>query len=147
MKIEIKKVNENAIIPEYKTSGAAAVDLCACIDAPLLLTPETPVLIPTGIALNMGEENVVALIVPRSGLGFNNGIGLMNTVGVIDSDYQGEIMVKLRMSHGDSYRIQPNERIAQMFFMPIHKVLFNEVTEFSTVTERGDNGFGSTGVK
>ena len=147
MKIEIKKLNENAIIPEYKTSGAAAVDLCACIDAPLLLTPETPVLIPTGIALNMGEENVVALIVPRSGLGFNHGIGLMNTVGVIDSDYQGEIMVKLRMSHGDSYRIQPNERIAQMLFMPVHKVLFNEVTEFSTVTERGVNGFGSTGVK
>lgn len=145
MKIEIKKVNENAIIPEYKTSGAAAVDLCACIDAPLLLTPETPVLIPTGIALNMGEENVVALIVPRSGLGFNHGIGLMNTVGVIDSDYQGEIMVKLRMSHGDSYRIQPNERIAQMLFMPVHKVLFNEVTEFSSITDRGDNGFGSTG--
>lgn len=147
MKIEIKKVNENAIIPEYKTTGAAAVDLCACIDAPLLLTPETPVLIPTGIALNMGEENVVALIVPRSGLGFNHGIGLMNTVGVIDSDYQGEIMVKLRMSHGDSYRIQPNERIAQMLFMPVHKVLFNEVVEFSTVTERGVNGFGSTGAK
>jgi len=145
MKIEIKKVNENAIIPEYKTSGAAAVDLCACIDAPLLLTPETPVLIPTGIALNMGEENVVALIVPRSGLGFNHGIGLMNTVGVIDSDYQGEIMVKLRMSHGDSYRIQPNERIAQMLFMPVHKVLFNEVVKFSLTTDRGDNGFGSTG--
>ena len=145
MKIEIKKVNENAIIPEYKTSGAAAVDLCACIDAPLLLTPETPVLIPTGIALNMGEENVVALIVPRSGLGFNHGIGLMNTVGVIDSDYQGEIMVKLRMSHGDNYRIQPNERIAQMLFMPVHKVLLNEVAEFSMVTDRGDNGFGSTG--
>lgn len=145
MKIEIKKLNENAIIPEYKTSGAAAVDLCACIDAPLLLTPETPVLIPTGIALNMGEENVVALIVPRSGLGFNYGIGLMNTVGVIDSDYQGEIMVKLRMSHGDSYRIQPNERIAQMLFMPVHKVSLNEVSEFSMVTERGENGFGSTG--
>jgi dUTP pyrophosphatase len=145
MKIEIKKVNENAIIPEYKTSGAAAVDLCACIDAPLLLTPETPVLIPAGIALNMGEENVLALIVPRSGLGFNHGIGLMNTVGVIDSDYQGEIMVKLRMSHGDSYRIQPNERIAQMLFMPVHKVLFNEVAEFSLITDRGDNGFGSTG--
>lgn len=145
MKIKIKKLNKNAIIPEYKTSGAAAVDLCACIDAPLLLTPETPVLIPTGIALNMGEENVVVLIVPRSGLGFNHGIGLMNTIGVIDSDYQGEIMVKLRMSHGDSYRIQPNERIAQMLFMPVHKVLFNEVIEFSSTTERGDNGFGSTG--
>jgi dUTP pyrophosphatase len=145
MKIEIKKLNENAIIPEYKTNGAAAVDLCACIDASLLLTPETPVLIPTGIALNMGEENVVALIVPRSGLGFNHGIGLMNTVGVIDSDYQGEIMVKLRMSHGDNYRIQPNERIAQMLFMPVHKVLLNEVAEFSMVTERGEGGFGSTG--
>ena len=143
--MQIKKLRENSIIPKFQTEGAAAIDLCACINETMLLTPEIPVLIPTGIAIHIADKSVVGLIVPRSGLGFNHGIGLMNTVGVIDSDFQGEIMVKLRMSHGDSYRIQPNERIAQMLFMPVHKVLFNEVAEFSTVTDRGINGFGSTG--
>jgi len=145
MKIEIMKLKQNAIIPQFQTAGAAAIDLCACIDETMLLTPETPVLIPTGIAIHIADKSVAGLIVPRSGLGFNYGVGLMNTTGVIDSDYQGEIMVKLRMSHGDSYRIQPNERIAQMLFVPVLRPIFEEVNEFSAVTERGVNGFGSTG--
>ena len=145
MKIEIKKLRPNAIIPQFQTAGAAAIDLCACIDETMLLTPETPVLIPTGVAIHIADKSVVGLIVPRSGLGFNYGIGLMNTTGVIDSDYQGEIMVKLRMSHGDSYRIQPNERIAQMLFVPVLRPIFEEVVKFSLTTERGDGGFGSTG--
>jgi dUTP pyrophosphatase len=145
MKIEIKKLRPTAIIPQFQTAGAAAIDLCACIDETMLLTPETPVLIPTGVAIHIADKSVVGLIVPRSGLGFNYGVGLMNTTGVIDSDYQGEIMVKLRMSHGDSYRIQPNERIAQMLFVPVLRPIFEEVVKFSLTTERGDGGFGSTG--
>ena len=143
--MQIKKVRPNAIIPQFQTLGAAAIDLCACIDETMLLTPETPVLIPTGIAIHIADKSVVGLIVPRSGLGFNYGVGLMNTAGVIDSDYQGEIMVKLRMSHGDSYRIQPNERIAQMFFVHVLRPIFEEVVKFSLTTERGEGGFGSTG--
>lgn len=144
--MQIKKVRPNAIIPKFQTAGAAAIDLHACLDSSILLTPETPVLIPTGIAIHIADKSVVGLIVPRSGLGFNYGIGLMNTAGVIDSDYQGEIMVKLRMSHGDSYRIQDGERIAQMLFVPVLRPIFEEVDEFSSVTERGESGFGSTGV-
>jgi dUTP pyrophosphatase len=143
--MQIKKVRPIAVIPQFQTEGAAAIDLCACIEETMLLTPETPVLIPTGIAIHIADKSVVGLIVPRSGLGFNYGVGLMNTVGVIDSDYQGEIMVKLRMTHGDSYRIQPNERIAQMFFVPVLRPIFEEVEEFSAVTERNVGGFGSTG--
>jgi deoxyuridine 5'-triphosphate nucleotidohydrolase len=143
--MQIKKVRRNAIIPQFQTEGAAAIDLCACLNESWLLTPETSVLIHTGISIHIADKSVVGLIVPRSGLGFNYGVGLMNTVGVIDSDYQGEIMVKLRMTHGDSYRIQPNERIAQMFFVPVSRPIFEEVEEFSTVTERGVGGFGSTG--
>ena len=145
--MQLKKLRENAIVPEFKTAGAAAIDLHACIDNTELLTPEFPILIPTGIAIHIADKSVVGLIVPRSGLGFNHGIGLMNTIGVIDSDYQGEIMVKLRMTHGDSYRIQPNERIAQMFFVPVLRPIFEEVEDFTQTTERGLNGFGSTGAK
>jgi dUTP pyrophosphatase len=143
--MQIKKVKPSAVIPQFQTEGAAAIDLCACIDETMLLTPEIPALIPTGIAIHIADKSVVGLIVPRSGLGFNYGVGLMNTIGVIDSDYQGEIMVKLRMTHGDSYRIQPNERIAQMFFVPVLRPIFEEVVKFSLTTERGEGGFGSTG--
>ena len=143
--MQIKKVRPNAIIPKFQTAGAAAIDLHACLDCAVLLTPETPVLIPTGIAMHIADKCIVGLILPRSGHGFNYGIGLMNTAGVIDSDYQGEIMVKLRMSHGDSYRIQDGERIAQMLFVPVLRPIFEEVDEFSSVTERGESGFGSTG--
>lgn len=143
--MKIKKLRSNAVIPAYKTTGAAAIDLHACIVETVLLTPENPVMIPTGLAIHIANNNLVGLIVPRSGLGATYGIGLMNTMGVIDSDYQGEIMVKLKMTHGDSYRVQPNERIAQMLFVPVQQVTFEEVEEFDETTERGQGGFGSTG--
>lgn len=143
--MQIKKLRPNAIIPKMQTAGAAAIDLHACLDSAVLLTPETPVLIPTGIAMHIADKCIVGLILPRSGHGFNHGIGLMNTAGVIDSDYQGEIMVKLRMSHGDNYRIQPGERIAQMMFVLVYRPFFDVVDEFDDITERGVDGFGSTG--
>lgn len=143
--MQLKKLRDNAIMPEFKTAGAAAIDLHACIEGAELLTPEFPLLIPTGIAIHIADKSVVGLILPCSSHGFNYGIGLMNTASVIDSDYQGEIMVKLRMTHGDSYRIQPNERIAQMFFVPVLRPIFEEVDEFTETTERGLSGFGSTG--
>lgn len=143
--MQIKKLRPNAIIPKIQTDGAGAIDLHACLDSAVLLTPETPVLIPTGIAMHIADKCIVGLILPRSGHGFNYGIGLMNTAGVIDSDYQGEIMVKLRMTHGDSYRIQPGERIAQMMFVLVYKPFFDEVEEFDDLTKRGVSGFGSTG--
>jgi dUTP pyrophosphatase len=143
--MQIKKLRPNAIIPKIQTAGAAAIDLHACLDSSILLTPETPALIPTGIAIHIADKSLVGLILPRSGHGFNYGIGLMNTAGVIDSDYQGEIMIKLRMSHGDSYRIQDGERIAQMMFVLVYKPFLDVVDEFDDITERGNNGFGSTG--
>lgn len=134
--MQIKKLRPNAIIPNIQTDGAATIDLHACLDSAVLLTPETPVLIPTGIAMHIADKCIVGLILPRSSHGFNYGIGLMNTIGVIDSDYQNEIMVKLCMTHRDNYRIQPGERIAQMMFVLIYKPLLDEVEEFDDLTKR-----------
>ena len=144
MKIEIKKLNENAVIPEYATSGSAAVDLRANITKPVILDLGETFLAPTGLAINIADGEVAAIILPRSGLGHNYGIKLGNSVGLIDSDYQKELMVSIKNTGTGIYKINPQDRIAQMLFVPVIIADFVEVDEFSSKTNRG--GFGSTGV-
>jgi dUTP pyrophosphatase len=146
MKIEIKKLDEKVILPAYETAGAAAVDLRANINKAIKLDLGETALIPTGIAININDDNVAAVILPRSGLGHNHGIKLGNSVGLIDSDYTGELKVSVKNTGTSVYKINPQDRIAQMKFIPIVRAEFIEVEEFSTVTERGAGGFGSTGI-
>jgi len=143
MKIEIKKLDEKVILPAYETAGAAAVDLRANINKHMTLDLGETVLIPTGLAINIYESEVAALILPRSGLGHSYGIKLGNSVGLIDADYQKELFVSIKNTGTGVYKINPQDRIAQMIFIPIIHVEFVEVEEFSTLTDRG--GFGSTG--
>ena len=148
MKIEIKKLDKDAVIPEYATSGSAAVDLRANITKPVVLDLGETFLAPTGLAINIAEGeldvSMAALILPRSGLGHNYGIKLGNSVGLIDSDYQKELMVSIKNTGTGIYKINPQDRIAQMLFVPVIIADFVEVDEFSSKTDRG--GFGSTGV-
>ena len=137
-------------LPAYQTAGAAAVDLFACIEAPLEIVPGSPaVLVKSGIALNFGDFSFAALVLPRSGAGHKRGLVMGNSVGLIDPDYTGEIMISVwnRNAPGSApLVIEPGERIAQMIFVPVVRPEFEVVTEFSTETARGAGGFGSTGV-
>lgn len=148
-KIETKIMNSlvGTIIPlpSYATSGSAALDLRACIATSKTLEPGETALIPSGIAININDSSLVALLLPRSGLGIKHGIVLANTVGVIDSDYQGEIGIGIVNQGNNSYVIEPGERICQMIFVPVLQVDLNIITAFSQETERGAGGFGSTG--
>jgi dUTP pyrophosphatase len=146
--IEIKKLDQRAIIPKYATADSAGVDLAACIDKVIEIPPLETALIPTGLAINMQlvEEDLVAMIFPRSGKGHKEGKVLGNTTGIIDSDYQGQLMVSILNRNKEKYiTIEPGERIAQMICIPIIRAEFSEVEEFSSSTERGTGGFGSTG--
>ena len=142
--LKIKKLNDHATIPTRGSDGAAGLDLYACLDAPITLEPRGLYKIPTGIAIALPDKNTVALVFARSGLGVKHGISLSNAVGVIDSDYRGEIMVGLCNLSDDSYTLQPNERFAQLVVMP---VLGMEVVQADDLgdTSRGEGGFGSTG--
>ena len=131
-------------LPEYGTAGAAGLDLRACMDAPLVLAPGQTVLVPTGLAIHIGDPGYAAMILPRSGLGHKNGIVLGNLVGLIDSDYQGQLMVSLWNRGDASFQIEPMDRIAQMIIVPVMQVELNIVEDFST-SMRGAGGFGSTG--
>ena len=144
--LKIKKVRENAVIPKRATVGSAGVDLSACIDEQVTLAKGDNIKIPTGIAIELPNENVAAFVFARSGLGINHGITLSNAVGVIDSDYRGEICVGLTNLGKESFIIEPQMRIAQLIVMPVCPLPISEVNELSD-TERGENGFGSTGVK
>ncbi|HEX9079964.1 MAG TPA: dUTP diphosphatase [Desulfuromonadaceae bacterium] len=148
-KIETKIMNPlmgTAIpLPTYTTHGAAAMDLRACLDAPLTVAPGETVLVPSGIAISIHDPGLVALIVPRSGLGIKHGIVLANTIGVIDSDYQGEIGIGIRNQGQRAYTIEPGERICQMMFVPVTQVALAMVDEFSRESTRGAGGFGHTG--
>ena len=145
--MEIKKLRKNAILPKLATDGSAAYDLHACIDKPVTLHAGECKLIPTGFAINMIRKNLAALILPRSGLGAKKGVVLGNLVGLIDSDYTGEIMLTpWNRNLEESVVINPNDRIAQMIFVPVIHPEFKEVDEFSSYTKRGSGGFGSTGV-
>lgn len=137
-------------LPRYQSDMAAAIDLHACVDQPVVLAPGTPaLLIPTGIAIHMGNPHMAAVIVPRSGLGHKKGLVLGNLQGVIDADYTGTVIISAwnRNALGTApIVIEPGERIAQMMFLPILRPVFETVEEFSNTSERGAGGFGSTGV-
>lgn len=130
--------------PAYATPGAAGLDLRACLDAAVELAPGQCELIPTGIALHLRDPGLAAMILPRSGLGHKHGIVLGNLVGLIDSDYQGQIFVSLWNRSGSAFALSPMERIAQLVIVPVLQVRFNRVDEFEA-SARGDGGFGSTG--
>ena len=144
--IEVKVLDERmaAQLPDYATPGSAGLDLRACIDAPLELAPGSAALIPTGLAVHISDPALAAMILPRSGLGHRHGIVLGNLVGLIDSDYQGPLMVSCWNRGAASFTIQPMERIAQMVVVPIVQVRLRRVDEFGP-SQRGEGGFGSTG--
>jgi dUTP pyrophosphatase len=131
-------------LPAYATPGAAGLDLRACVPAPLVLSPGDTQLIPTGLAIHIDDPGYAALILPRSGLGHRHGIVLGNLVGLIDSDYQGQLMVSTWNRGRELFTIQPLERIAQLVIVPVAQVAFNVVESFEAST-RGAGGFGSTG--
>ncbi|XYJ11543.1 dUTP diphosphatase [Telluria sp. B2] len=132
------------LLPAYATPGSAGLDLRACIDAPLVLEPGQTVLVPTGLAIHVADPGYAAMILPRSGLGHKNGIVLGNLVGLIDSDYQGQLMVSTWNRGHVAFTLQPLDRLAQLVIVPVLQVGFNVVEEFAT-SERGAGGFGSTG--
>ncbi len=133
-------------LPEYSTPGSAGLDLRACIEESMVIEPGETKLIATGIAINIQNPEYAALILPRSGLGHKHGIVLGNLVGLIDSDYQGELMVSVWNRGSTSFELNPFERIAQLVIVPVAQVAFNIVDEFES-SSRGDGGFGSTGTK
>ena len=132
--------------PHYATTGSAGLDLRACLDAPVFLEPGETHLVPTGMAIHLADPGLAAMIVPRSGLGHKHGIVLGNLVGLIDSDYQGQIFVSLWTRSHTTFEIEPMERVAQLVVVPVLQVGFNVVDSFSA-SSRGENGFGSTGSK
>ncbi len=132
------------LLPTYATPGSAGLDLRACIEQPLSLAPHATVLIPTGIAIHIADPGYAAMILPRSGLGHKHGIVLGNLVGLIDSDYQGQLMVSTWNRSDTEFVLQPMDRLAQLVIVPVLQVAFQVVDEFSS-SERGEGGFGSTG--
>jgi dUTP pyrophosphatase len=138
------RIGRDYPLPQYATAGSAGVDLRACIDAPLQLNPGDTQLLPSGIAIHLADSGYAAIVLPRSGLGHKHGIVLGNLVGLIDSDYQGEILVSCWNRGQSSFTIQPGERIAQLVIVPVLQVQFDVVKEFAT-SERGSGGFGSSG--
>lgn len=146
MKLKIRKLREDATIPRRATEGAAGMDLYACIDENITLAPQQLVIVPTGIAIELPDSGCAAFLYARSGLGVKHGICLGNGVGVIDSDYRGEVCVGLCNVSDKPYVIAPGERIAQMVIAPVFTPDVVEVSELSD-TQRGAGGFGSTGKK
>lgn len=144
MDVKILDVRLKTEPPHYASPGAAGLDLRACLDAPLRLEPGETQLVPTGIAIHLADAGLAALILPRSGLGHKHGIVLGNLVGLIDSDYQGEIMVSAWNRGQKAFVIEPLERLAQLVVVPVLQVALNVVDEFPPST-RGEGGFGSTG--
>jgi len=145
-KLDVKILDERirSMLPKYASPGAAGLDLRACINSELILQPGESQLISSGIAIHVGDSGYAAVILPRSGLGAKNGIVLGNLVGLIDSDYQGPLMVSLWNRGRAAFTIQPMDRIAQLVVVPVAQVEFNVVEEF-TASNRGAGGFGSTG--
>jgi dUTP pyrophosphatase len=133
-------------LPAYATGGSAGLDLRACIDAPIVLEPGQAALIPTGLAIHIGDPGLAAMLLPRSGLGHKHGIVLGNLVGLIDSDYQGPLMVSCWNRGVATYTVQPMERIAQMVIVPVVQARFRRVESFES-SLRGEGGFGSTGAQ
>lgn len=131
-------------LPQYATAGAAGLDLRACVDGPVTLAPGAAELLPSGLAIHLGDPGLAAIVLPRSGLGHKHGIVLGNLVGLIDSDYQGQVMISVWNRSGAPFTIYPMDRIAQLIVVPVVQVKLNVVEEFAA-SERGAGGFGSTG--
>lgn len=144
LKILDARLGKDIALPEYGTSGSAGLDLRACLDQPLTLQPGETALIPTGLAIYINDNHLAAVLLPRSGLGHKHGIVLGNLVGLIDSDYQGQILVSIWNRGQASFTINIGDRIAQMVFLPIVQVAFEQVDDF-VQSSRGDGGFGHTG--
>lgn len=146
MKIDVKLLDPRMAdqLPHYATPGSAGLDLRACLDAPLTLAPNACHLLPTGIALHLADPGYAALILPRSGLGHKHGIVLGNLVGLIDSDYQGQLMVSAWNRSEQPFTIEPMDRVAQLVIVPVMQASFNLVSEFPA-SQRGEGGYGSTG--
>lgn len=147
-KIQLKvldaRLGDTIELPDYATSGSAGLDLRACLDDDLILEPGATILIPTGLAIHIDDPSLAAVILPRSGLGHKHGVVLGNLVGLIDSDYQGQLFVSCWNRSQTPFTITVGERIAQMVFVPVVQVAFEQVDEF-TSSERGTGGFGHTG--
>ncbi|HCA88830.1 MAG: dUTP diphosphatase [Legionellaceae bacterium] len=144
IKILDKKVGDRWPLPSYATIGSAGLDLRVCIDEPLEIAPNTTVLLPTGLAIHLNDKSLAAVILPRSGLGHKHGIVLGNLVGLIDSDYQGELKISCWNRSQTTFTIEPGERIAQLVVVPVVQAQFSVVEEFSQ-SHRGEQGFGSSG--
>ena len=145
-KLQVKILDERIKnnLPQYATSGSAGLDLKACLDEAITIEPGQTVLVPTGIAIYLDDPAYAALILPRSGLGHKHGIVLGNLVGLIDSDYQGQLMVSTWNRGQTSFKLEPMERLAQLVIVPVAQVAFEIVDEFDS-SQRGAGGFGSTG--
>jgi dUTP pyrophosphatase len=149
MKLDIKILDARLreAMPAYATAGSAGLDLRACLDEPLTLAPNAWQLVPTGMAMHLKDPAYAALILPRSGLGHKHGIVLGNLVGLIDSDYQGQLMVSAWNRSEVAFTIEPMERIAQLVIVPVVQAQFHVVDEFNQASERGEGGYGSTGKR
>lgn len=147
MQIDLKILDSrlSEFLPHYATAGSAGLDLRAALTEPLTLLPGQTELVPTGVAIHIGNPGYAAMILPRSGIGHKHGIVLGNLVGLIDSDYQGQLMVSTWNRSATAFILQPMERLAQLIVVPVLQVSFNVVTDFA-VSRRGTEGFGSTGL-
>ena len=144
LKILDPRLNGEFALPDYATAGSAGVDLRACVDEPLTLSPGATELVPSGLAIHISDPALAAVILPRSGLGHKHGIVLGNLVGLIDSDYQGQVFVSCWNRGQETFVIEPGARLAQMVFVPVVQAEFELVEEFTT-SDRGAGGFGHTG--
>lgn len=144
LKILDSRIGDQFPLPSYATGGSAGLDLRACLDDAITLEPGNTVLVPTGLAIHIGDPSLAAVILPRSGLGHKHGVVLGNLVGLIDSDYQGQLMVSVWNRGQQTFVIEPGERLAQLVFVPVVQAEFNLVTDFAE-SERGAGGFGHTG--
>ena len=145
LKILDPRVGDDFPLPHYATDGSAGLDMRACIDEALTVEPGDTVLVPSGLAIHIGDPGLSAVLLPRSGLGHKHGLVLGNLTGLIDSDYQGQVFVSIWNRSSKTYEIQPGERIAQMVFVPVEQVTFDVVDEFDD-SERGEGGFGHSGT-
>jgi len=145
IKILDTRIGNDYPLPHYATDGSAGVDLRACLEVALTVAPGETHLVPSGIAVHMADPELAAVVLPRSGLGHKKGIVLGNLVGLIDSDYQGQVMISVWNRGSESVTIEPGDRIAQMVFVPVKRVAFEVVEDFET-SARGDGGFGHTGT-
>jgi dUTP pyrophosphatase len=144
LKILDPRIGESIPLPHYATEGSAGLDMRACIDEPLAVEPGDTVLVPSGIAIHIGDAGLAAVLLPRSGLGHKHGLVLGNLTGLIDSDYQGQVFISIWNRSRKRYDIEPGERIAQMVFVPVEQVNFDVVENFDD-SSRGEGGFGHSG--